>query len=147
MSENMEKETRKKEDTEKKKETLREYLEEKSELCYWANRVAQLEKLSPYRSPTASYVPSRSGPADPTESTVISLEAAKENVKISEERCKESMERVMSIIRTAPKAVHRIVLTRRYIDGMTVDEIADAEFKGRTWATNTLKAATESLTL
>ena len=33
MSENMEKETRKKEDTEKKKEALREYLEEKRELC------------------------------------------------------------------------------------------------------------------
>ena len=131
----------------KKKSALSEYLEMKSELNYWAERVAEAEQLNTHRSPSASRVPSRSAPGDPTVTALTMLETAKENKKRAEEKSKEAMGRVLAIIQTVPKATHRILLMRRYIDGLSLDNIADAEYKSRTWVVTNLKAAMEHITL
>lgn len=131
----------------KKKTVLSEYLEMKSELNYWEERVAEAEQLNTYRSPSASRTPSKSAPGDPTGTALAMLETAKENKKRAEERSKEAMGRVLAIIQTVPKATHRIILMRRYIDGLSLDDIAEAEYKSRTWVVTTLKAAVECITL
>lgn len=131
----------------KKKSALSEYLEMKSELNYWAERVAEAEQLNTYHSPSASRVPSRSAPGDPTGTALTMLETAKENKKRAEEKSKEAMGKVLAIIQTVPKATHRILLMRRYIDGLSLDDIADAEYKSRTWVVTNLKAAMEHITL
>lgn len=50
-------------------------------------------------------------------------------------------------VETVPKATHRILLMRRYIDGLSLDDIADAEYKSRTWVVTNLKAAMDHITL
>ena len=131
----------------KKKSALSEYLEMKSELSYWTERVAEAEQSNTYRSPSTSRVVSKSAPGDPTASALTMLETAKENKKRAEEKSKEAMVRVLTIIQTVPKAAHRILLMRRYIDGLSQDDIADAEYKSRTWVVTNLKAAMEHITL
>lgn len=135
------------EQTDKKKTALRGYQEAKEELSYWCKRVEELEKLNTYHSPTASKAPAYSGPGDPTGAAVIALEAARENKEEAKNEARVAMEQVMSIIRTAPKATHRILLMRQYIDGLTLEEIAEAEYRSTTWVTTNLKKAIESITL
>lgn len=131
----------------KKKSALSEYLEMRNELNYWAERAAEAERLNTYRSPSASRAPTGSEPGDPTGRAVTMLETAKENKKRAEERSEEAMGRVLAIIQTVPKATHRVLLMRRYIDGLSLDDIADAEYKSRTWVITNLKAAMEHITL
>lgn len=132
---------------EDKKKALNEYLEAKKELNYWAKKVAELEPLDMYRSPTASGMPSGGGPGNPIEAAVVELEAARENKSRAEEYTRAARERVMEIIQTAPAADQRVLLMRRYIDGMSWDDIAEAEGKSRTWATNTHGTAVKLITV
>lgn len=124
-------------DIAQKKAALREYLDKKVELDYWTQKVADIEQESSYHSPSFSVTSSHSGsPGNPTERYIVALEAARDRMRRAEEEAEAAMNRVISIIQTLPNVKHRLVLMRRYIDGMTWDDIADAEFKSRTWAIN-----------
>lgn len=127
-----------------KKQALGEFLEERKELRYWANRVDSLEGLDTYHSPTATGIPASSGNINQSsrvEEAVVELETARENKRLSMERAEAARTRVIAIIQTAPKADQRIVLLRRYIDGMGWEEIAEASYRSRTWVLNTHSAA------
>lgn len=130
-----------------KKEALSEYLEAKKEWTYWSKKVAELEPLELYRSPSMSGMPGGGGAGNPIEVAVVELETARENKAAAEEQAREAYARVMAIIKTAPEADQRVLLIRRYIDGMSWDDIADAEGKSRTWATNTHGEAMKYITV
>jgi len=130
-----------------KKEALSEYLEAKKELLYWVRKVTELAPLATYRSPSASTMPPSGGPGDPTAAALLELEEARENERIAAEEVQAAKARVMAIIRTAPEADQRVLLMRRYIDGMDWDEIAEREGKSKTWATNLHGTAMKFITL
>ena len=50
---------------------------------------------------------------------------------------KEAKRRVLSLIQMARTADQKVLLMRRYIDGMSWEDAAEAAGKSRTWATNT----------
>ena len=62
---------------------------------------------------------------------------AEENKRRATAKAQDARERVMALIDTVQDAGQRILLMRRYIDGMTWDDIAEAFGRSRTWATNT----------
>ena len=130
-----------------KKTALSEYLEAKKELKYWVKKVADLAPLALYRSPSASSAPPGGGTGNPIEMAVVELETARENERIAAEKVKAAKARVMAIIQTAPEADQRVLLMRRYIDGMEWDEIAEEEGKSKTWATNLHGTAMKFITL
>lgn len=127
-----------KEQNEKKKEALNEYRDALKEVDYWAKKVEDMEKSNGYRSPdVATALLTISGKVgNPTTSTVLELETARENEQDAKQYAKEAKCRVLALIRQVPAAEQRVLLMRRYIDGMSWEEAAEAEGKSRTWATN-----------
>jgi len=119
-----------------KKKALGEYLEAKKELKYWVKKVADLAPLALYRSPSANAMPPGGGSGNPIEAAVVELETARENERAAVKKATAAKARVMAIIQTAPEADQRVLLMRRYIDGMEWEDIAEAEGKSKTWATN-----------
>lgn len=132
---------------EAKKKALSEYLEAKKEWGYWARKVAELEPLDLYRSPSISGMPGGGSAGNQIEAAVVELEAAREHKAAAKDRMEDARARVMAIIQTAPEADQRVLLMRRYIDGQSWDDIAEAEGKSRTWATNTHGTAMKLITL
>lgn len=121
---------------ENKKRALGEYIDAKKELEYWRERVEQLAALDVYRSPGISPTPGGQAGASKTEIAVLELESAEEAERDAAARASEAHTRVTEIINTAPTGEQRVLLMRRYIEGMTWDEIAAASKKSRTWCTN-----------
>ena len=132
---------------EAKKKALGEYLEVKKEWGYWARKVAELEPLDLYRSPSLSGMPGGGSAGNQIEAAVVELETAREHKAEAKTRMEAARARVMAIIQTAPEADQRVLLMRRYIDGQSWDDIAEAEGKSRTWATNTHGTAMKLITL
>lgn len=123
-------------DHESKKRALGEYIDAKKELEYWRERVEQLAALDVYRSPGISPTPGGKAVASKTEIAVLELESAEESERAAAARASEAHARVLRIINTAPTGEQRVLLMRRYIEGMTWDEIAAVSRKSRTWCTN-----------
>lgn len=121
---------------EKKKEALNEYLDALKEVGYWSSKVEAMGKSNRYRSPAAPAAPVGGGIADPTEATVMELEATREQERRARKFAQEAKDRVLALIRMAPTADQRVLLMRHYIDGMSWEEAAEAAGKSRTWATN-----------
>lgn len=127
-----------KEQNEKKKAALNEYLDALKEVDYWANKVENMEKSNGYRSPDVSTalltIAGKIG--NPTTSMILELETARENEQEAQQYAKEAKRRVLALIKQAPAGEQRVLLMRHYIDGMSWEEAAESEGKSRTWATN-----------
>ncbi len=119
-----------------KKRALAEYGDAIKELQYWQGRVEQLAGMDVYRSPGFTAAPGGGDGASKVEMAVLELEAAEENERAAATRTREAHGRVMAIINTAPTGEQRVLLLRRYIEGMAWDEIARVTGKSRTWCTN-----------
>lgn len=125
-----------KEQNEKKKEALNEYLDALKEVDYWAKKVENMEKSNGYRSPDTTTAPTSGKVGNPTTSTVLELETARENELDARQYAKDAKRRVLALIKQAPAGEQRVLLMRHYIDGMSWEDAAEAEGKSRTWATN-----------
>lgn len=125
-----------KEQNEKKKAALNEYLDALKEVDYWANKVENMEKSNGYRSPDATAAPISGKVGNPTTSAVLELETARENELDARQYARDAKRRVLALIKQVPAGEQRILLMRHYIDGMSWEDAAEAEGKSRTWATN-----------
>ena len=125
-----------KEQNEKKKAALNEYLDALKEVDYWANKVENMEKSNGYRSPDATAAPISGKVGNPTTSAVLELETARENELDARQYAREAKRRVLALIKQVPAGEQRVLLMRHYIDGMSWEDAAEAEGKSRTWATN-----------
>ena len=125
-----------KEQNEKKKAALNEYLDALKEVDYWANKVENMEKSNGYRSPDATVAPISGKVGNPTTSAVLELETARENELDARQYARDAKRRVLALIKQVPAGEQRVLLMRHYIDGMSWEDAAEAEGKSRTWATN-----------
>ena len=125
-----------KEQNEKKKAALNEYLDALKEVDYWANKVENMEKHNGYRSPDATATPISGKVGNPTTSAVLELETARENELDARQYARDAKRRVLALIKQVPAGEQRVLLMRHYIDGMSWEDAAEAEGKSRTWATN-----------
>lgn len=125
-----------KEQNEKKKTALNEYLDALKEVDYWAKKVENMEKSNGYRSPDATAAPISGKVGNPTTSVVLELETARENEQEARQYAKDAKRRVLALIKQVPAGEQRVLLMRHYIDGMDWEDAAEAEGKSRTWATN-----------
>lgn len=125
-----------KEQNEKKKAALNEYLDALKEVDYWANKVENMEKSNGYRSPDATAAPISGKVGNPTTSAVLELETARENELDARQNARDAKRRVLALIKQVPAGEQRVLLMRHYIDGMSWEDAAEAEGKSRTWATN-----------
>lgn len=125
-----------KEQNEKKKAALNEYLDALKEVDYWANKVENMEKSNGYRSPDATAAPISGKVGNPTTSAVLELETARENELDARQYARDAKRRVLALIKQVPAGEQRVLLMRHYIDGMSWEDAAEAEGKSRTWATN-----------
>lgn len=125
-----------KEQNEKKKAALNEYLDALKEVDYWANKVENMEKSNGYRSPDATAAPISGKVGNPTTSAVLELETARENEQDARQYARDAKRRVLVLIKQVPAGEQRVLLMRHYIDGMSWEDAAEAEGKSRTWATN-----------
>lgn len=125
-----------KEQNEKKKAALNEYLDALKEVDYWANKVENMEKSNGYRSPDATDAPISGKVGNPTTSAVLELETARENEQDARQYARDAKRRVLALIKQVPAGEQRVLLMRHYIDGMSWEDAAEAEGKSRTWATN-----------
>ena len=125
-----------KEQNEKKKAALNEYLDALKEVDYWANKVENMEKSNGYRSPDVTAAPISGKVGNPTTSAVLELETAKENELDARQYARDAKRRVLALIKQVPAGEQRVLLMRHYIDGMSWEDAAEAEGKSRTWATN-----------
>lgn len=124
-----------KEQNEKKKEALNEYRDALKEVDYWAGKVKSAERSSGYRSPDATAT-TNNQIGNPTTSAVLELETSRENYLDARQYAREAKRRVLALIKQVPPGEQRVLLMRRYIDGMGWEDAAEAEGKSRTWATN-----------
>lgn len=125
-----------KEQNEKKKAALNEYLDALKEVDYWAKKVENMQKSSGYRSPDTTVVPIGGKVGNPTTTAVLELETARENELDAQQYAMDAKRRVLALIKQAPVGEQRVLLMRHYIDGMSWEEVAEVEGKSRTWATN-----------
>lgn len=125
-----------KEQNEKKKAALNEYLDALKEVDYWANKVENMEKSNGYRSPDATAAPISGKVGNPTTSAVLELETARENEQDARQYARDAKRRVLALIKQVPAGEQRVLLMRHYIDGMSWEDAAEVEGKSRTWATN-----------
>ena len=125
-----------KEQNEKKKAALNEYLDALKEVDYWANKVENMEKSNGYRSPDATAAPISGKVGNPTTSAVLELETARENELDARQYARDAKRRVLALIKQVPAGEQRVLLMRHYIDGKSWEDAAEAEGKSRTWATN-----------
>ena len=125
-----------KEQNEKKKTALSEYLDALKEVDYWGKKVESLEKSNGFRRLAVTDAPSSGKVGNPTTSAVLELETARENEQEARQYARDAKSRVLALIKQVPAGEQRILLMRHYIDGMSWEEAAEAEGKSRTWATN-----------
>ena len=125
-----------KEQNEKNKAALNEYLDALKEVDYWANKVENMEKSNGYRSPDATAAPISGKVGNPTTSAVLELETARENELDARQYARDAKRRVLALIKQVQAGEQRVLLMRHYIDGMSWEDAAEAEGKSRTWATN-----------
>ena len=105
-----------------------------------ARRKARLRELNGafiYRSPSSNTELPTKAIGNPTVSVSMEMETAEENEREARQYAKEAKRRVLSLIQMARTADQKVLLMRRYIDGMSWEDAAEAAGKSRTWATNT----------
>ena len=76
-----------------------------------------------------------------------SLEDARRELTAAANAMSKARRQVLAVIKTAPTADQRIVLRRRYINGMNWEQIAEACGKSRQWATMTHGEALKKILL
>ncbi len=122
----------------KKKEVLSSYLEASKEWRYWKEETERLMVAATGASPSLSGMPhGGSGSTSKVEIAAESLEDARRELAAAAAAMSKARRQVAAVIKTAPTADQRIVLRRRYINGQTWEQIADACGKSRQWATMT----------
>lgn len=119
------------------KEALNEYLEALKVVDYWTGKVRELNGAFIYRSPSSNTEMPTKAIGNPTVSVSMEMETAEENEREARQYAKEAKRRVLSLIQMARTADQKVLLMRRYIDGMSWEDAAEAAGKSRTWATNT----------
>ena len=129
--------SQKREQNEKKKEALNEYLEALKVVDYGTGKVRELNGAFIYRSPSSNTELPTKAIGNPTVSVSMEMETAEENEREARQYAKEAKRRVLSLIQMARTADQKVLLMRRYIDGMSWEDAAEAAGKSRTWATNT----------
>ena len=118
-------------------EALNEYLEALKVVDYWTGKVRELNGAFIYRSPSSNTELPTKAIGNPTVSVSMEMETAEENEREARQYAKEAKRRVLSLIQMARTADQKVLLMRRYIDGMSWENAAEAAGKSRTWATNT----------
>lgn len=118
-------------------EALNEYLEALKVVDYWTGKVRELNGAFIYRSPSSNTELPTKAIGNPTVSVSMEMETAEENEREARQYAKEAKRRVLSLIQMARTADQKVLLMRRYIDGMSWEDAAEAAGKSRTWATNT----------
>jgi hypothetical protein len=89
-------------------------------------------------SPSLSGMPHGGGTGtSKVELAAESLEDARRELTAAANAMSKARRQVLAVIKTAPTADQRIVLRRRYINGMNWEQIAEACGKSRQWATMT----------
>lgn len=122
----------------KKKEILNSYLEASKEWRYWKDETERLMVAATGASPSLSGMPHGGGTGtSKVELAAESLEDARRELTAAASAMSKARRQVLAVIKTAPTADQRIVLRRRYINGMNWEQIAEACGKSRQWATMT----------
>lgn len=122
----------------KKKEILNSYLEALKEWRYWKDETERLMVAATGASPSLSGMPHGGGTGtSKVELAAESLENARRELTAAANARSKARRQVLAVIKTAPTADQRIVLRRRYINGMNWEQIAEACGKSRQWATMT----------
>lgn len=121
----------------KKKEILNSYLEASKEWRYWKDETERLMVAAIGASPSLSGMPHGGAGTSKVELAAESLEDARRELAAASSAMSKARRQVMAVIKTAPTADQRIVLRRRYINGMNWEQIAEACGKSRQWATMT----------
>lgn len=133
---------------EKKKQALRAYLNKKKTWEYWSNEVKRLSQLDTKVTPSLTGMPHGGGPdGSKQEVAVEELEYAREKLAESAAHARDARDEVVAIIETAQNVDQRIVLLRRYIAGISWEQIAEMAGKSRQWATLVHGAALKSITI
>lgn len=121
----------------KTKRQLTKYLDAKKEWEYWREEVETLEATGPKIGAQLSGMPGGQPDGSKTEREVEELEAARDSLAAAADAMNTARREVEAIIAQAPEVEQRIVLRRRYISGMSWEDIADRAGKSRQWATQT----------
>ena len=116
---------------------MTKYLDARKEWEYWREEVAMLEATGPKITAQLSGMPGGQPDGSKTEREVEGLEAARERLAAAAEAMRLAKQEVEDLIAQAPEVEQRIVLRRRYISGMSWEEIAERAGKSRQWATQT----------
>lgn len=128
----------------KKKAALSEYREALKELEYWVDTLARMDHGGQQAQTFTARIRESTKARSP-EMKTIERSMAEENKRRATAKAQDARERVMALIDTVRDADQRILLMRRYIDGMTWDDIAEAFGRSRTWATNTHGTAVKAV--
>ena len=116
---------------------MTKYLDARKEWEYWREEVAMLEATGPKITAQLSGMPGSQPDGSKTEREVEELEAARDAEAAAADTMRAARQEVEALIALAPEAEQRIVLRRRYISGMSWEEIAERAGKSRQWATQT----------
>ena len=116
---------------------MTKYLDARKEWEYWREEVAMLEATGPKITAQLSGMPGGQPDGSKTEREVEGLEAARDALAAAAEAMRLAKQEVEDLIAQAPEVEQRIVLRRRYISGMSWEEIAERAGKSRQWATQT----------
>lgn len=134
--------------TEKKRSVLNGYKEAVKELEYWKAEYKQIQEQIGAASPSLSGMPKATSPGTSKVAIMAEeLDEAQRHVDEARRAALEAKREAEKLIRTAPTADQRIVLRRRYIGGMTWEQIAEASGKSRQWATLTHGTALKNIFL
>lgn len=120
----------------KKKEILNSYLEASKEWRYWKDETERLMVAATGASLSGMPHGGSTGTSK-VELAAESLEDARRELAAAVDAMNKARRQVLAVIKTAPTADQRIVLRRRYINGMNWEQIAEACGKSRQWATMT----------
>lgn len=90
--------SQKREQNEKKKEALNEYLEALKVVDYWTGKVRELNGAFIYRSPSSNTELPTKAIGNPTVSVSMEMETAEENEREARQYAKEAKRRVLSLI-------------------------------------------------
>lgn len=117
------------------KKRMTKYLDAKKEWEYWREEVRTQEATGPRIGAQLSGMPGGQPDGSKTEREVEELEAVRDAEAAAADAMKAARAEVEALIARAPEAEQRIVLRRRYISGMSWEEIADRSGKSRQWVT------------
>ena len=126
---------------------LSRYLDAREEWEYWRDRLNDLKGYETKITPSMNGMPGGTPDGSKTEVLVEEYEEAREQEAATREAMNKAREYVAAAIQTVEVAAQRILLRRRYIDGMKWERLAEASGKSRQWATVTHGVALANIVL